>query len=151
MKSFAELTRRDKGIELLRWVCVLPVALVVRHVLHVLMFLVVIRPLLSELSYGGFDRWLRHLTGGLPGGVAFIIAGAKTAPRFRRATAVVLAVGSIVLAVRIHWFPHRDEIPIVAEAVAVACGAAYMFRSKRSFGYRRSQAELGNECNRDRA
>ena len=132
MKTFSELTRRGEGIELLRWVCVLPVGLVVRHVLQVLMFLVVIRPLLSELSYEGFDRWLRHLTGGLPGGVAFIIAGAKTAPRFHRATAVVLAVGSIALAIRIHWFPHRDDIPIVAEAAAVACGAAYMFYSEKT-------------------
>ena len=134
MKSFSELTRREKGIELLRWVCVLPVALVVRHIVQILMFLVVVRPLLSELSYEGFDRWLRHLTVGLSGGAAFIIAGAKTAPRFRRATAVVLAVVSIVVAVRIHWFPHRDDIPIVAEAVAVACGAAYVFYSEKTKG-----------------
>ena len=72
----------------------------------------------------------------LPWGAIFVIAGAKTAPRFRVATAIVLAVGSIALAVRIHWFPHRDEVPIVAKALAVACGAAYIFYSEKSKGPR---------------
>ncbi|MEK6260304.1 MAG: hypothetical protein AABP62_16930 [Planctomycetota bacterium] len=134
MKSFSELTRKEKAIELLWWIGVLPVAMLAGLVGHMLTVAFVVHPVLSGLSYEGTGRWLRHLIGGFLGGAAFVVAGAKTAPRFRRATALVLAVGHIVSAVGIHWIHHRDIIPVIAATVAAVGGTALLFYSERSKG-----------------
>ena len=44
MKSFFELTRKEKFIELLRWICVLPVALLAQRVGDGFTFTLVINP-----------------------------------------------------------------------------------------------------------
>jgi hypothetical protein len=68
--------------------------------------------------------------------MAFVIAGARTAPRFRRVTAIALAVLAIALAARTHgvirWGIHVDHLPVVVEAVAVAGGAAFVLYSEWS-------------------
>jgi hypothetical protein len=84
------------------------------------------------LGYEGADRWVRHLIRGFPGGAVFVVAGAKTAPRLRRATAIILAVLSIAAAIETHWINHGDGLPVVAGAVAVACGAAFISYSEKS-------------------
>ena len=68
MKTFSELTGKEKGIELLRWISVLPVALLAGLVGDSIMYFVVVRLVMRDLSYEGFDRWLRHLVGGFLGG-----------------------------------------------------------------------------------
>lgn len=132
MKSFVELTRKEKIIELLRWICVLPVAMLAGLVGHMLTVAFVVHPVLSGLSREGTGRWLRYLIGGFLGGAAFVVAGAQTAPRFRRTTALVLAAGYIVSAVGIHWVHHRDVIPVVAATVATVGGVVFLFYSERS-------------------
>lgn len=134
MKSFSELTRKEKAIELLWWIGVLPVAMLAGLVGHMLMVAIVVQPVMSGLSREGTGRWLRHLIGGFLSGVPFVVAGAKTAPRFRRVTALVLAACSIVSAVGIHWVNHRDVIPVVAATVAAVGGVAFLFYSERSKG-----------------
>ena len=131
MKSFSELTRKEKVIEVVRWVCVLPVAMLASLVGHLLTVAIVVQPVMNGWSHEGTGRWLRHLIGGFLGGAAFVVAGAKTAPRFRRATALVLAAGYIVSAVGTHWVHHGDLIPVVAATVAAAGGVAYHFCSDR--------------------
>lgn len=99
MNSFSELTRKERLIEVVRWLCVVPVALLAGLMGHMLTIAIVVQPVLSGLSREGTGRWLRHLIGGFLGGAAFVVAGARMAPRFRRATALVLAAGYIVSAV----------------------------------------------------
>jgi hypothetical protein len=141
MRSFSELAAKEKVAEVLRWICVLPVAVLCQRVGDVVTYGAVVFPFLSELSYEGPDRWLRHLIGRFLGGAIFVVAGAKTAPRFRLVTAAALAMYSIVVAVQIHWFPHRDDIPIVAQAVAVACGLACLGASEKSQGRPEQRAQ----------
>lgn len=123
MKSFSELTRREMAIELLRWICVVPIAILVGLAGHLLIVTIAL-PIMRELSYEGTGRWLRHLIGGIPSGVAFVVAGAKTAPRFHRGTAVALAICSITSAIVVHWPRHRDIIPIIAATVSAIGGVA---------------------------
>ena len=92
MKLFSELTKKEKVIECLRWVCVLPAALVSERIGTGVTYFLVVRLVLNDLSYEGTDRWLRHLTGGFLGGAAFVVAGAATAPRFRRVTSITLFI-----------------------------------------------------------
>jgi hypothetical protein len=134
MKPFSELTRKEMFIELLRWIGVLPVAMLAGLVGQMLPFAIVVQPVMSGLSYEGTGRWLRHLIGGFLGGAAFVVAGAKMAPRFRRATALVLAACSIVSAIGTHWINHGDVIPVVAATVAAVGGVAFLFYSERSKG-----------------
>ena len=84
------------------------------------------------MSREGAGRWLRHLIGGFLGGAAFVVAGAKMAPRFRRATALVLAAGYILSAVGIHWVRHGDLIPVVAATVSTAAGVAFHLYTDRA-------------------
>lgn len=69
-----------------------------------------------------FNRSLRYLLWMFPEGVACVIAGAKTAPRWRLATACVILW--ILWIDRIHGF---EGPTLVATAVAGGCGAAYVF------------------------
>jgi hypothetical protein len=131
MNSFSELTRKEQLIELLRWIGVVPVAMLAGLVGHMLTVAIVVHPILSGLSREGTGRWLRHLIGGFLGGAAFVVAGAMTAPRFRRATALVLAAGYILSVLGIHWVRHGDIIPVVAATVAAAAGVAFHFYSDR--------------------
>lgn len=101
---------------------------------HMLTVAIVVHPVLSGLSREETGRWLRYLIGGFLGGAAFVVAGAKLAPRFRRATALILAAGYIVSAVGIHRVHHRDIIPVVAATIAAAGGVAFLFYSERSKG-----------------
>lgn len=96
---------------------------------HMLAVALIVHPVLSGLSREGIGSWLRHLIGGFFGGAAFVVAGAKLAPRFRRTSALVLAAGDIVSAVGIHWVHHRDIIPVTAATVG---GVVFFFYSERS-------------------
>ena len=117
----SRLMPRQKLIELLRWIAVLPVAWLAGLVGDALTYGIVVFPLMSGLSYEGFDRWLRHLIGRFLGGAAFVVAGARTAPRFPLATAIVLAAGPVAFDFRTHW---GDTVPVVTAAVAAIFGLA---------------------------
>ena len=105
MSSFSEQTGKRKRIELLRWIGVLPAAvlgrLAVQMILGGLLRLAItagwITPGTSELLY--YFQLLVYYT---PKEAAFVIAGAMMAPRRRLPTAVVLAVLAILLSLMVH-------------------------------------------------
>lgn len=132
MKSFSELTRTEKHVERVRWVGVLPVAMLGGLAGHLLTVSLILHPLLSGLGREGFDRWSRHLIGGFLGGAVFVVSGAKTAPRCRRITALALGACWILTAVGIHWVNHRDIIPVVAATLAAVGGMVFHFSTERS-------------------
>lgn len=142
MKPFYALTRKERVIELLRWLCVLPVAVLGDFVGRIV-YGGVAALLFSELSYEGADRWVRHLVARLLSGVALVIVGARMAPRWRRTTALALAALAFAMAVRTHWIVHRDDVPVVAEAVGVACGVALILFIERSKGGGRVEGDTG--------
>ena len=104
MKRFSELASDAKLIEVLRWVCVLPAAVLGAFVVQYIVHAVV-----QIADYGGWD--LRDSSLGYALRVfiyyvlrkaAFVIAGAKMAPRHQVATAIVLAVLGILSSLMIH-------------------------------------------------
>ncbi|MHB9132624.1 MAG: hypothetical protein ACYDBB_16265 [Armatimonadota bacterium] len=95
-KSFSELTSREKAIEVVRWVAVLPTA-IVGSILPVLFYVL--------SAYLGFFRsedadpqdWftvspLIKLAFAFAVGSAFIYAGSAMAPRYQRYTAIIITV-----------------------------------------------------------
>jgi hypothetical protein len=123
--------------ELLRWIGVLRAAMLGFFAGYclggILIRLTETVGMVNPPSEMGFNRFLRYLIWLFPMGVAFVIAGAKMAPRFRPAMAGVLAVVWILWTGRTH---HWGYEPAVAAAVAAAGGAAYICYAERSKGRR---------------
>src|SRR5262245_41829072 len=103
MNPSSELSRRAKLIEVLRWLGVLPAALlgefVVRNGVGVALAAVYIvcygaRDHVSDSSAGHFLRMVFYYI--VPGS-AFVIAGATISPRFQMATAIALTGLGILL------------------------------------------------------
>jgi Mg2+/Co2+ transporter CorB len=143
MKPFSDLTVPAKLTEVLRWVCVLPVAMLVdaaapwivdaaAQVAHsgglgVFGDSIIIYSLLLILFYV------------LPKS-ASIIAGAKTAPRFRRATAIMLAVFAFLFSLLTHVISQHlagrrigttNCAHLSAETVGALAGVAYILFEAR--------------------
>jgi hypothetical protein len=138
MKPFSELTGRGRLIEVLRWFCVLPAA-----VLGDIVAKVVVGAVVQIASYGGWGILgdsniaysLRVLLYYVPPKSAFVIAGAKMAPRHQRATAIVLTLLGLLFSLMTHVIGQRlagDRVGIVnythlfAESAGVLGGAAYI-------------------------
>ena len=89
MKSFSELTGKEKSTELLRWICV-PAAAVLGVLALRIIAGFVMRPVLAQLSGSAampasdFRRFFLSCVSGILTAAVFVIAGAKTAPRGRR-------------------------------------------------------------------
>ncbi|MBI2826112.1 MAG: hypothetical protein HYX69_15645 [Planctomycetia bacterium] len=131
MSTFSELTNREKTVELVRWMCVLPAVavggLAAQYASGVLYRLAVQgwgAAAESNVTLS-LQVVLRLLVE-----TAAILAGAWVAPRNRLATALVLAVGGAILALFTHVLSqsHRgatNYLHFAAEAggaaVAVAC------------------------------
>ena len=96
MKSFSELTGKEKSTELLRWLCA-PAAAVLGVLALRIIAGFVIPPALSQLPgsvampKSDFRRFFLHSVSGILTAAVCVIAGAKTAPRGHLATAIVLA------------------------------------------------------------
>ncbi len=151
MRSFAELSARDKSIEVVRWVLVVPAAWLAGMALPFLERLVR-PPMMAQLpgtprpQVSDFRIYLSHLLGIVMAAV-FVIVGAKMAPRWRVTVAGILAALWIVFSYLIHGMPHGSfELrylirPIVATVSAVAA-AVYVWQSER---YNRARIEAPNE------
>jgi hypothetical protein len=131
MKSFSELTGKEKLIELLRWLCIPPAAMlgfVVAYYgggfcLPLAEFVGIVNP----PSDMGFNRMLRYVIWLFPMGAAYVVAGALAAPRWRMLPALVLAVLWILWTGRIHGWSRES---VVGAAVAAMSGAAFVFWSE---------------------
>src|SRR5688500_9653792 len=127
MRPFSALTTWERVVELARWVCVLPAAVlgdyagyILGGILGVLAVAVgLVNPASDDSSW---NRSLRYLIWMFPEGVTCVIAGAKTAPRWRLAIACVVAIVWILWVDRIHGF---EGPTLMATAVAGPCGVTY--------------------------
>jgi hypothetical protein len=138
MRTFSELTRRGRLLEVLRWLCVLPVALLGDFVMQFIVGAVV-----QIASYGGWGD-LGNSNIGYAFGIflyyvprksAFVIAGAKMAPRHQIAAAIGLTVLGFLLSLMTHVVGQylggnrvgiTNYMHFLAESVGVLGGATYI-------------------------
>lgn len=144
MKSFSELTGKEKSLELLRWLLVPAVAAVIVVAPGFIASIVMPRaaaqlPGTPPLPVAELSRivlpWIVH---GLTG-AAVVIAGAKTAPRGRLATASLLSVLWILSALLSHVLTQpspgiRNYSHFGVAALSAVAGAVYVFNSEKSKG-----------------
>jgi hypothetical protein len=138
MRAFAELTGREKRIEVLRWFCVLPSALLGGFVVQLLVGVVVqIIGLRGSGSLGASDvaYSLSMFLAYMPAKSALVIAGATMAPRRRMATALVLTFLAIVFSLLTHVVSQHlagnrvgfvNYLHFSAESVGALIGAAFI-------------------------
>ncbi|HEX2475165.1 MAG TPA: hypothetical protein VHK01_10480 [Lacipirellulaceae bacterium] len=129
MRSFAELSAREKSIEVVRWVLVVPAAWLAGMVPVFLERL--IRPPMMVQPPGtprppvsDFQRiYLPHLLGVVMA-AAFVIVGAKVAPRWRLPVAGILAAAWIVYSYLLHVMPHGSfELKYLTQFIVATLGA----------------------------
>jgi hypothetical protein len=143
MKPFAELTGREKAVEILRWLLV-PVASFVAVYVLILISQVALPPQMAQppgtppTPVSEFQRLVPRVFNVLISGV-LVLAGAKMAPRWRVATALALAGLWIGYAFLIHVAVHLGQgtphwwhfvLSIVASLLAVAL-IGYAERAQR--------------------
>jgi hypothetical protein len=144
MKSFSERTVPGRLIELLWWLCVLPAA-VLGHVAAQF----VVGAVLQMARDAGWDIFsgssiansLIRLLWHLPPNAAFVIAGAKIAPRHQKTTAIVLTLFGLIFSLMTHvisqhFFAGRrlgfnNYMDLCAESVGALGGAAFILSQVR--------------------
>ena len=139
MNSFSELTAREKTMERLRWICVLPAAVLGGFAAQT------IAGLVNRLAvYGWGTAAESTLVYGLQllmfyvlKCAVFIVAAAKMAPRGRLATAIVLAAAAILMSLVVHVLgqPHPGVVNythFTAESAGTVIGVAYVFYSEKA-------------------
>jgi len=149
MRSFSELTGREKAVEVVRWFCV-PAAAVLIVVAVRIVASFAMPPVYAQppgtpvVLTSDFQRFvLARILGALMI-ASSVLAGAFVAPRYRLAAALVLAglwtVYSLLSHVLVHLGrgkPHYLDFTIAALAAIGA--AAYIFYSERAKGDTRLQ------------
>jgi hypothetical protein len=155
MRSFAELSARDKSIEVVRWVLVVPAAWVAGMALVFLERF--IRPPMMVLPPGtprppvsDFQRIYLPIVLGIVMAAAFVIVGAKTAPRWRVRVAGILAALWIVFSYLFHVGPHASfELRYLTHFIVATVGAIaatiYVWWSERN---KRVRSEAADERSR---
>jgi hypothetical protein len=138
MKPFSELTGRGKLIEVLRWLCVLPAALLAHSALEL-----VVDAAVQIARFGGWgifgDSHIAYLVRlflfYVSPKAAFVIAGAKTAPRYQTATAIVLTVLGFLFSLLTHVISQQhagrrvgitNYTHLLAESAGLLVAAAYI-------------------------
>ena len=146
MKSFSELTGKEKSTELLRWVCVPAAAVLGVLALRIIVGFVMPRaaaqlPGSVAMHTSDFRRFFLHSVSSILTAAVFVIAGAKTAPSGRLATASVLAGLWSLAALSSHVLVHLSQgtphyTHFVVEAVGAAGAAVVIGCSEKSKGRR---------------
>jgi hypothetical protein len=142
MRPFAELSAKKKTVEVVRWLCVVPAAWLAAMMPRFIYWLLVPpamaqppgtpRPPVSD-----FQRLYLPQFFGVVMAAAFVIVGAKLAPRWRVTVALFLSVAWLVYSFMTHVLPHASyELRyfshfIVATATVLAT-SAYIWYSERS-------------------
>ena len=135
MKTFSELTGKEKLIEVLRWIAVLPAAALGGAAAHILIILGnspgctrgMINPDESII-----DRLMVVTISNIAFGATVVIAGAKTAPRARRVTAFVLTglliftSGMLVTVLIGKPTAFADYLAVVVATASAIGGAIYI-------------------------
>ena len=116
-KSLSYLSGRETSNERLRWLCVPAAAVLGVHTLRIITGFVM-QPVLAQLAQlsgsaamptSDFRRFFLHSVSGILTAAVFVIAGAKTAPRGRLATAIVLAGLWSLAALSSHVLVHFSQ------------------------------------------
>jgi hypothetical protein len=152
MQSFTELSAREKSIDVLRWLLVVPAAwlagMAPRFIERLMRPPVMAQlPGTPRLPVSDFQRiYLPHLLG-IVMAAAFIIVGAKVAPRWRVPVAGILATAWIVFSYLHHVRPHASfELRYLTYFLAATVGALaatiYVWWSERD---KRVRIKLPNE------
>jgi hypothetical protein len=156
MKRFSELTGWGRLIEVLRWLCVLPAA-----VLGDIALEFVVEAAVQIARFGGwgnlvdsssaYSLWMFLYL--VPPKSAFVIAGAKMAPRYQRATAIVLTLLGFLFSLMTHVISQQlagrrvgitNYTHLFAESAAALGGAAYIaLEDRRS---RRGRNGVSSVC-----
>jgi hypothetical protein len=144
MKPFSELTGRGRLIEVLRWICVLPAA-----VLGVIAAEFVVVVVVKIARNGGWDilddsliaKFLTLLLFYVLPKSAFVMAGAKTAPRHQSATAIVLTLLGFLFSLMTHVISQHylagrrlgmvNYLHLSGESAGLLGGAAYILLQAR--------------------
>lgn len=133
-KSFSEHSRNEKSIELLRWLAVLPAAVVGSAATRLILgsaTQLVISSIKFYSSSAVPIQWIRLLILYPPKQAVFVVIGAKMAPRFQLATAVGLAVTAIMLSLTVHILVQPNPgaanyTHFAAESAGAILGAVFM-------------------------
>ena len=129
MKSSSETIEKEKKAGLLQWIIVLLTA-----VLGGFVAAIIAGAVMALVSSGG---WLDALVTELARGAALVIAGAKSSPRSRLATALVLAgvwtsLSLTKHALRVHGsLGLTNYMAVVGTVVGVAGGSAFICSQER--------------------
>lgn len=130
--STADRPAASSSHALLRWLAVIPAAIAAGWLAHLVCGLasVAIARLIGEAYY------VHLLLCYAPKNAAFVIAGAKIAPR-QRATAVALAIVAIALSLLVHLLGQRtvgltNYLHFTAESAGALLGAAFIFATTRT-------------------
>ncbi len=130
--------QREKSVELLRWLCVLPAAVTGGIAARYLgsfagHFAIHVWGAESQSTFGFSIQLLAYALAA----AAFVLAGAFTAPRNRRMTAVILAIAGAILSLLTHVLSQRhpgttNYLHLAAESAGAALAVAYVFRVEKS-------------------
>jgi hypothetical protein len=142
MQTFAELSARDKSIEVVRWILVPVTAVMVFEALHVVAW-AVMPPALAQppgtprVAPSAVQRFvLPHLSSILLG-LGVVIAAAMMAPRLRVLAATIVACVWISLALQSHLLVHgspdiRHYLHFAVAAAAAVGGVAFIWYTESS-------------------
>lgn len=142
MKPFSELTAAEKSVEVLRWLCV-PVAAVVGAMAVPMVLRLLIPPAMAQLPgtppapTADLQRYVLPWIAPIVMAIPLVVAGAMTAPRWRFATAIVLAALWTAYAVQfylvVHWLHggHGHYAHFVVAIAAGATGVACVYYSEK--------------------
>jgi hypothetical protein len=138
VKPFSELTGRDRSIEGFRWLCVLPAAVLANFTADF-----VVGAVVQVVQYRGWDilggsivaKSLTLFLFHVPPESAFVIAGAKMAPRHQRATAMALTLLGFLFSLMTHVISQQlserrvgivNYLHLSAESAGLLGGATYI-------------------------
>jgi hypothetical protein len=139
MRTFADLSAKEKSIEVVRWLCVVPAAWLAGMIPRYVEMLVrppalaqlpgTPRPPVSDLQ----RIYLPHMMA-MVMAAAFVIVGAKIAPRWRLRVASVLAALWLVFSYMLHVWPHtslelRYLTRFIVSTVAALAAVVYIWYS----------------------
>ena len=142
MKRFAELSAGQKAIEIVRWLCVLPVAIFTSRLPYLLFWLLMPTPMAQPPGTPPpppppyLQRLLLSLIAAVLISMGFVLVGSLVAPRHRRHVALVPALLITLYAFLYHILIHLPGTPhytnfAVATLAAIASARLVYWLDRR--------------------